>query len=41
MWGAAGSGAEMCCCGGGIPGNPGGYARKNNYYGIKDVSFVE
>jgi len=28
IWGAAGSGAEMCCCGGGIPGNPGGYARK-------------
>ena len=28
MWGAAGSGAEMCCCGGGIPGNPGGYAKK-------------
>ena len=28
VWGAAGSGAEMCCCGGGIPGNPGGYSRK-------------
>lgn len=28
IWGAAGSGAEMCCCGGGIPGNPGGYSRK-------------
>ena len=21
IWGAGGSGAEMCCCGGGIPGN--------------------
>ncbi|SVA63296.1 uncharacterized protein METZ01_LOCUS116150 [marine metagenome] len=28
VWGAAGSGAEMCCCGGGIPGNPGGYSKK-------------
>ena len=27
-WGAGGSGAEMCCCGFGIPGNAGGYARK-------------
>ena len=28
VWGAAGSGAEMCCCGFGLPGNPGGYAKK-------------
>ena len=28
IWGAGGSGARMCCCGGGIPGNPGAYARK-------------
>lgn len=30
IWGASGSGGQMCCCsGGGIPGNPGGYARIN------------
>lgn len=28
IWGAAGSGAQMCCCGGGLPGNPGGYSKK-------------
>lgn len=28
IWGAGGSGAEMCCCGGGIPGNSGAYAKK-------------
>lgn len=28
IWGAAGSGARMCCCGGGVPGNPGAYAKK-------------
>lgn len=28
IWGASGSGAGICCCGAGIPGNPGAYARK-------------
>ena len=28
VWGAGGSGAKMCCCGGGIPGNSGSYAKK-------------
>jgi len=28
IWGAGGSGAKMCCCGGGLPGNPGAYSRK-------------
>jgi hypothetical protein len=29
LWGASGTGAKMCCCGGnGIPGNPGAYSRK-------------
>lgn len=28
IWGAAGSGGEMCCCGSGVPGNPGAYVRK-------------
>lgn len=28
IWGASGSGGRMCCCGGGIPGNPGAFARK-------------
>lgn len=28
IWGASGSGGRMCCCGGGIPGNPGAYAKK-------------
>lgn len=27
-WGSSGSGGRMCCCGIGIPGNPGAYARK-------------
>lgn len=27
-WGASGSGSRMCCCGIGLPGNPGAYARK-------------
>lgn len=28
IWGAAGSGAEMCCCGAGLPGNPPAYVKK-------------
>jgi len=28
IWGASGSGASMCCCGAGLPGNPGAYSRK-------------
>ena len=28
IWGASGSGAKECCCGAGIPGNPGAYSRK-------------
>lgn len=28
VWGAAGSGGKMCCCGLGLPGNPGAYARR-------------
>jgi len=28
LWGAGGSGAKMCCCGGGTPGNAGAYVRK-------------
>lgn len=28
LWGASGSGARMCCCGFGLPGNPGGYVKK-------------
>lgn len=29
LWGASGSGAKMCCCGGnGLPGNSGAYLRK-------------
>lgn len=28
IWGASGSGAQMCCCGGGLPGNPGAYSKK-------------
>jgi len=27
IWGAGGSGAKMCCCGFGLPGNPGAYSR--------------
>ena len=28
VWGAGGSGAQMCCCGGGTPGNAGAYSKK-------------
>ena len=28
IWGAGGSGAKMCCCGFGTPGNPGAYSKK-------------
>lgn len=28
IWGAGGSGARMCCCGGGLPGNAGAYSKK-------------
>ena len=28
MWGGSGSSAKMCCCGFGIPGNPGAYSKK-------------
>jgi hypothetical protein len=28
IWGASGSASSIGCCGGGLPGNPGGYSRK-------------
>ncbi len=28
VWGASGSSAKMCCCGFGLPGNPGAYSKK-------------
>lgn len=28
VWGASGSGSMMCCCGYGLPGNPGAYGKK-------------
>lgn len=28
IWGASGSGGRMCCCGAGVPGNPGGYSKR-------------
>jgi hypothetical protein len=28
VWGAGGSGAMMCCCGAGVPGNSGAYVKK-------------
>jgi len=28
VWGAGGSGAHMCCCGYGLPGNPGAYSKR-------------
>lgn len=28
IWGASGSGGRMCCCGTGIPGNPGAYSKR-------------
>lgn len=38
IWGASGSGARVCCCGGGVPGNPGAYALKR--IGVTAASFV-
>jgi len=29
IWGASGSGGKMCCCGAGVPGNPGAYSKKS------------
>lgn len=29
IWGAGGSGAKMCCCGFGLPGNPGAYSKRS------------
>lgn len=29
IWGASGSGGLMCCCGAGVPGNPGAYSRRS------------
>jgi len=37
-WGASGSGARMCCCGAGIPGNPGAYSKKT--LTVSEGSFV-
>jgi len=28
VWGAGGSGGRMCCCGFGLPGNPGAYSKR-------------
>lgn len=28
VWGPGGSGGRLCCCGSGVPGNPGAYAKK-------------
>jgi len=28
IWGSSGSGGMMCCCGFGVPGNPGSYSKK-------------
>lgn len=36
IWGASGSGSRMCCCGFGLPGNPGAYARKTVTVGTGD-----
>lgn len=38
IWGAGGSGAEMCCCGGGVGGNSGAYARKQ--FGIQQGQMI-
>lgn len=38
IWGAAGSGARVCCCGGGVPGNPGAYSRKT--ISVTGTSFI-
>lgn len=38
IWGAGGSGAEMCCCGGGIGGNTGAYAKKT--FGIRQGEMI-
>lgn len=33
IWGAAGSGGRMCCCGGGVPGNAPAYSKKTQIIG--------
>lgn len=38
IWGSAGSGGKMCCCGGGIPGNPPAYAKKT--IEVKQDSYI-
>jgi len=38
IWGAAGSGSHMCCCGIGLPGNPGAYAKRT--VSVTGSSFV-
>jgi hypothetical protein len=38
VWGASGSSSNIGCCGGGIPGNPGAYARKTMT--VTNTSFV-
>ena len=35
-WGAGGSGAEMCCCGFGLPGNSGAYVKKTVVMSVGD-----
>jgi len=37
IWGASGSGGRMCCCGSGVPGNPGAYVRKTISVNIGDT----
>lgn len=38
IWGAAGSGSNMCCCGIGLPGNPGAYSKRT--INVTTSSFV-
>lgn len=38
IWGASGSGARMCCCGAGLPGNPGAYSKKT--FSVNASSYI-
>ena len=39
MWGAGGSGAKMCCCGNGLPGNSGSYSKRTITMGTSNYIY--
>ena len=39
VWGAGGSGAKMCCCGNGLPGNSGAYSKTTKAMTASDYMY--